>query len=467
MLPKGKIVWVFCFALLLVSSPLAVRDLASIRQGIERARIADAWYDGQIQRELLRLKLALIEARSAGGSERDDEVQLHLDLAFSRLSNLPTAGAVEWQSDGIATLAEIADIRKRLNSIDAAMPLLRDDRPRFLGVAIENVEAAIERSQELSVKLMQRQNRMYGEMEQQFENFQNKLVFYGVAIVVLTLGLFYLMRRHISSERNLRAANRRLTEFADRLALARDEAVRANEAKGTFLANVSHELRTPLNAIVGFSEMLEGGYCGGLNARQNEYVGDISRSAQRLLLLISDILDLSKVEAGKYDLAEQVVDFGDIIRRAAHDMREQVREAELTVEVEVAPNMPMLRADPMKLRQIVDNLLSNAVKFTDVGGAVRLRLVRLADGPVRLTVTDTGIGIAADEIAQVFEAFQQATSTRARQRSGSGLGLSLVKGFAELHGGAVQIRSQPGVGTTVTVDLPAGRIVAIPLRLTA
>jgi signal transduction histidine kinase len=291
-----------------------------------------------------------------------------------------------------------------------------------------------------------------------FHWFRIKLSFYAAGFVALIMGLAYLMYRHTRSEAGLRAAYHRVAEMTGGLTKARDDAIRANRAKSNFLANVSHELRTPLNAIIGFSEMLGGGYCGPLTDKQGEYIGDVHVAAQRLLSLINDILDLSKLEAGKHELTEQAIDLSEIVRQSAHDMREEIRKAGLTAEIDAATAPPAALGDAPKLRQVVDNLLANAIKFTDVGGAIRMSVSRSSDGGVELAVADTGIGIEKDDIPRIFKPFEQIESDHARHHKGTGLGLPLVKGLVELHDGTISVNSTPGLGTVVIVKLPPDRV---------
>jgi signal transduction histidine kinase len=463
----GRIIWAVCFALLVISSPLVVRDLADVREAVEQASGADYWYESQLNRQLQNLKLVLTEARLDDQNRTADDIRLQLDLAFSSLNNLPDASRGKWYTQGIAKLPEIDMIRDHLQTIDDAWPLLSSDRPGFLLFALEQADAALTLARKTSLEVMQRQNTLTGQAQALFYRFHDKLVVYGIGALALLLGLIYLMSRHMRSERELRDTNRRLTELADRLAQARDDAVRANQAKGTFLANVSHELRTPLNAIIGFSEMLEAGLRGPLNARQAEYVTDIHRSAGRLLMLISDILDLAKIEAGKVELVEETVQLGEIVTRAVRELREQFRLGQLDMEVDISPALPTVRGDSLKLRQIVDNLLSNAIKFTDPGGTIRISLGQLSDRRIRLSVADTGIGIPEAELPRIFKVFEQANSKVSRARGGSGLGLTLVKAFVELHGGTISVTSQVNVGTTFIVDLPGARAVGMPALLRA
>ncbi|HEV2011310.1 MAG TPA: ATP-binding protein, partial [Candidatus Limnocylindria bacterium] len=227
----------------------------------------------------------------------------------------------------------------------------------------------------------------------------------------------------------------------------------ANRHKTEFLANMSHELRTPLNAIIGFSEVLQQRMFGELNDQQADYLEDIKSSGQHLLTLINDILDLSKIEAGRMELEAAPFSLIAALNNAVTLVRERAMSHGIRLELEVAPELDTMVADERKLKQVVVNLLANAVKFTPDGGTVSLRAAR-ENGEVRLAVHDTGIGIAPEDQQRIFEEFQQATHQTEKSREGTGLGLSLSKRMVELHGGTISVDSAPGKGSTFTVALP-------------
>ena len=241
---------------------------------------------------------------------------------------------------------------------------------------------------------------------------------------------------------------------------AREQAELANRTKSEFLANMSHELRTPLNAIIGFSEIIRTETFGPVgNAKYGEYVTDIHNSAHHLLNLINDVLDLSKVESGKDELYEEDLKVPDLVDNACRLIRQRAEKHAIKLNIELADELPYLRADERKLKQVLVNLLSNAVKFTDAGGKVTLRVWCHSDSGFVFQVSDTGIGIASEDIPKVLSQFGQVESTFSRQHEGTGLGLPLTKSLVELHGGSLDLQSKAGVGTTVTVRLPAERIV--------
>jgi signal transduction histidine kinase len=227
----------------------------------------------------------------------------------------------------------------------------------------------------------------------------------------------------------------------------------ANKHKSDFLANMSHELRTPLNAIIGFSEVLMERMFGEVNAKQADYLKDIHESGKHLLSLINDILDLSKIEAGRMDLELSSFDLPSALSNAMTLVRERAQRHGIALGLEVDPRLGEFRADERKFKQIVLNLLSNAVKFTPDGGKVHV-LAREMDGKIEIAVQDTGIGIAAEDHDAVFEEFKQVGRDYTRKAEGTGLGLALTKRFVELHGGAIRLESTPGKGSTFTITLP-------------
>jgi signal transduction histidine kinase len=229
----------------------------------------------------------------------------------------------------------------------------------------------------------------------------------------------------------------------------------ANKHKSEFLANMSHELRTPLNAIIGFSEVLLERMFGELNEKQDDYLKDIHSSGRHLLTLINDILDLSKIEAGRMELEPSTFDLASALSNAMTLVRERAQRHGITLEQQVDPQLGEVTADERKFKQILVNLLSNAVKFTPDGGRIDVNARREEDNVV-IAVHDTGIGIAAQDQAAVFEEFRQVGRDYTNKQEGTGLGLTLTKKFVELHGGRIWLESEPGKGSTFTFTIPVG-----------
>jgi signal transduction histidine kinase len=244
----------------------------------------------------------------------------------------------------------------------------------------------------------------------------------------------------------------------EQLRLAKDEAVSANLAKSEFLANVSHELRTPLNAVIGFSELMRDAMMGPIDNRYREYAQDIHESGQHLLRLIGDVLDLAKIDAGRLDLHEEPVHLGELIRTCHRLIAERARRGAVAIQIDLSPDLPVALGDPLRLKQIILTLMSNAVKFTAEGGRMIVSAGPDATGGAQLSVTDTGIGMTAQEIQIALEPFRQVDNPLSRRYEGTGLGLPLAKRLVELHGGTLGITSEPGIGTTVRFALPPGRM---------
>jgi len=226
----------------------------------------------------------------------------------------------------------------------------------------------------------------------------------------------------------------------------------ASAAKSQFLANMSHEFRTPLNAIIGFTEVLQDQIPGPLNADQTEYLGDIHNAGQLLLRLINDVLDLSKVEAGRLELFFETFPIAQTIRETLTTLRGAAEKKGLELAWDLPPDLGVITADQIRFKQILFNLLSNAVKFTDRGG-VRVSAA-VEDGRLHLAVSDTGIGIKKEDLGRIFVEFSQVDASHARRHEGTGLGLALSKRLTEAHGGRIWVESEYGRGSTFHVLLP-------------
>ena len=258
--------------------------------------------------------------------------------------------------------------------------------------------------------------------------------------------------QNLDQYRNLQDLSVRLRERGREIEDKNRDLERADRLKSEFLANMSHELRTPLNAVIGYSELLQDGFYGSLTAKQGEYVTEIMNAGEHLLALINDILDLSKIEAGRLVLEPEDLELRPVLEDCLTLVRERALNRGLNLTLDV-PDGVKLRADERKLKQIVVNLLSNAVKFTNAGGSVIVRGKRVLGG-VTVSVTDTGIGISEEGQSMLFQPFTQVDGSLSRHHEGTGLGLALTKRLAMLHGGSVSVRSLFGEGSTFTVALP-------------
>lgn len=292
--------------------------------------------------------------------------------------------------------------------------------------------------------------------------YESKLAFLGFSVLLIGFGasytqLSFLHRRVREAQEEAKEA---LLERNEALEISNRNLDQANRAKSAFLANMSHELRTPLNAIIGFSEVLEDQTFGELNAKQGKYVRNIRSSGKHLLNMINDILDLSKIEAGKLELRPERFAIKETVDGILEIVKVLASKKNVDLHCCLDPALTEIEADPKQFKQIVYNLLSNAVKFTPEGGKVELKttLRETAGSEVRrfaeISVSDTGIGIAPEDHDKVFNEFQQIDDSYSRQQEGTGLGLALSKKLVEMHGGEIGFASEKGKGTTFTFTIP-------------
>jgi signal transduction histidine kinase len=263
------------------------------------------------------------------------------------------------------------------------------------------------------------------------------------------------MRAHIAE---LEKTQQALKKTSQDLTTALYVAAEASKTKSSFLASMSHELRTPLNAIIGFSDTMILEVFGSLSDRYKSYATDIRTSGEHLLALINDVLDLSRLDAGHADLREEEFDPATLIAESLRMVVGQATKAQVALTTHIASDLPHLKADKRRIKQILINLVSNALKFTPAGGQVQVT-ARLVPAGLAMAVSDSGIGIAPEDIPKVMERFGMVDSSMSRQHAGTGLGLPLSKQLVEAHGGSLVLESTVNVGTTVTVILPAGRLV--------
>jgi signal transduction histidine kinase len=284
------------------------------------------------------------------------------------------------------------------------------------------------------------------------------LAIWGVAAALIAA-----KRGQASARRAHAALETRLAAQASALAATRAQAELANRSRSEFFAMMGHELRTPLNAIIGFSEIIKDEIFGPVgSARYREYMHDINNSGHHLLGLVNDLLDIARIEVGKTEFEDQVLAVPELVAASLAEVGAVAEAGGVALETEIPAELPCLRADPRKLRQMLGNLLSNAVKFTAPGGRVAVGAWSSPDAGFVLQITDSGIGMALKDIPVALAPFGQVKNALRQRHEGSGLGLPLTKALAELHAGSLDLQSEPGVGTTVTLRFPAERVVALP-----
>jgi signal transduction histidine kinase len=286
-----------------------------------------------------------------------------------------------------------------------------------------------------------------GQREQIFQGLRSllKVVFLDIGLTIDT----YVFER----ERTIRVQNQELAEQYRQVA-------KASRLKSEFLANMSHELRTPLNAIIGFSELLHDGRAGTLNIKQKSYVHDVLSSAHHLLQLIEDVLDLSRIEAGKMEFVPEPIDPLRLAAQVRDGLRTLIASKHITLRNEIDPRLKRIMLDSAKLKQVIFNYLSNALKFTPEGGRVTLRMRAARPDTLRVEIEDTGIGIRAEDIPRLFTQFEQLDASASKKYQGTGLGLALTKRIVEAQGGSVGVRSRPGRGSLFYAQLPLGQVPA-------
>lgn len=346
--------------------------------------------------------------------------------------------------------------------------LQADDSSALLGLRVEAVLAGARRDAANDVQPVQQRStakRLDGKMLE-IEIRAGRVRWDGVDATMMILreepdsraALRHLREQVQLLAMTMESSSTRHLEITRELHHAKEVADLANRSKSEFLANMSHELRTPLNAIMGFSEIIKNELFGQIPVPQYvEYARDIHVSGSHLLDIINDILDLSKIEAGRFELNEEEVNVNEILEAVHNLIKGRLEEKEQVISFQIAPDFPKIRADKRALKQVLLNLLSNSVKFTDRSGRIAVT-ARLTDGVAEIVVTDNGIGIAPEDMEKVLKPFEQVDSALARDHQGTGLGLPLVKAMIEMHGGQLFLDSVIGKGTTVKVVFPRERL---------
>jgi signal transduction histidine kinase len=381
----------------------------------------------------------------------------HLEAAMRNFTDLEQRDLSQPSSISLADITTINEVFTSANVYAVANDLI--DRANRLGTLVESKSAA----------LINENRNGYGDSQHLFIGLAGGSValalLLGVVLSWSVVGPVKKVNRRLAGiaagdfSEQVQVANRdelgelaaNVNRMSDELGRLYGELENASRHKSEFLANMSHELRTPLNAVIGFSEVLQDRLFGELNDKQAEYVADIHTSGRHLLTLINDILDLSKIEAGRMELQVSRFALSGVLENAVALTRERATREGISLKLESTPSAGDIEADERKLKQVLFNLLTNALKFTARGGHVDVT-ARGDDDEVVVSVRDDGIGITAADQARIFEEFQQVRQSQLQE--GTGLGLALARRFVELHGGRIWVESEPGQGSTFTFTLP-------------
>ena len=439
---------VFAVAAVYIAFTIAERQEA-LRQ-VSRYNLV--WAASQALSEIQSFE-RLIDAAARPGAQVDrDELLLRLDILFNRLDILKGGDFAHFLTAKPQQGEAVDAFARALDRLD---DLLGGAAPAFAEAAtlLNEPEQQIRRlaaaANQFSGELVAEDQRLLLRLHLVFSLLAGGLVLCGLAFI----GMLFLQNRALGQARD------RLRSLTRELRQAKEAAEAASGAKSRFLATMSHELRTPLNAVIGFSETILQEPFGPLGAgKYREYLADIQRSGRHMLELVTDILTVAKMDAGRLELS-----FGRLCSREVAEAAIRIVQGTETgrgrdVAIEPGGDWPSLEADESAMRQILINLLSNAVKFSPADAPVRLRGAGSADGGFVLTVQDRGIGMSQDDAALASQPFFQADSRLSRKYGGTGLGLSIVKGLVERHGGELLIESAPGAGAAISIALPAERV---------
>lgn len=404
------------------------------------------WVVNQLEFELLRFQASLNQYLAELPDGNTDAVQLRFDILWSRLSPALVGIEGEWLRSAPGAEGILKNLGADLKRYDETVQELSGTPVPLLRAMSDELGLHIERVHEIAVNMNVGSYRQH--IREEIDDLQKitvtllmTLTVVGGVIVVLLLAAVHTLRKAVNREHALRVV-----------------AESSNRAKSQFLANMSHELRTPLNAILGFSELIRDQMLGrDQQEKYSEYAGDINRSAVYLRELVDELLDMAKVEAGLITLNEKAFRISETVDWCIHTVRERANDKSLIVETSIQDDFPLVLGDERIISQIILNLLSNAIKFTPERGTIAISVSLSEAGEILILVADTGIGIARDHLEMVLEPFAQVEDVMTRSTHGSGLGLALCRQFAELHGGRLTIASTVGVGTSVTVVLPAWR----------
>ncbi len=450
--------WLFAamVAVFLATSMAAfVLTVREHRQASGNASLSLAWASEELKTGFYRFEemLRIPGLEDGTGAE---QVGIRFDIIISRVRLMAQADAFA----GLRSSAETQDIWPLFANQVSAMEPLVDRLVAGDGAALRPLVTATDNTE---VTLARLSSAMQLLAAHQSEAARTRLLHLLVVLGGLLAGLaastlifiVMIVRQFQSSQ----AAQTELSQLNLRLGEAKGAAEKASRAKSEFLAHMSHELRTPLNAIIGFAEVMRLELLGPLGrARYREYINDIHQSGQHLLSLIDDVLDMSRIEAGRFELHEEPVDLAATADEALTLVRPIAEKSGVTLLANEPSLHALLHADERAVKQMLVNLLANAIKFTPSGGTVRLAARLNGEGELALTVADTGVGMSPREIEDSVVPFVQVDSRLARRTPGSGLGLPITKRLIEMHGGRLALESVPGRGTTATLYFPANRL---------
>jgi signal transduction histidine kinase len=417
------------------------------------------WDGVQFRNEHQAFRVALLERLADAPDIRGDEVQRRYDILFSRL-HLMRDGHIAsiYRSD--------PGLQELLQRIE---PVIRS-WDRLLAAYLSGERSAgftiIEQSRRLDADFSAFTSgvnvagiKRLDQSRERLSGLNSVLIAAAIITWLLVIGFAIALMRQLRATERAHAEMQALTTDLEQ---ARREAEEASRAKSNFLASMSHELRTPLNAVLGFADIMRQGLFGPVgHPRYVDYVDGIVKSGQHLLSLINDVLDMSRVEAGKLELSEEDLDLRKSIDEAFDLVTVTAEGKGVSLTRALPAILPRLQADPRLLRQMMLNLLSNAIKFTPEGGSVEVAAAVLTDGGLAIRVRDTGVGMTDHQLKRVFEPFSQGDSQRAREAGGSGLGLPITRRLVELHDGQIHLSSRKSAGTTATLIFPASRVQAL------
>jgi signal transduction histidine kinase len=463
----GVAVLAIAYLAVLVTLALLLRDDARLRGDfVVYVSGEDRWTLYRTETEYLML-LNSLAPPPGQGSVPLAAVRLSLDVFYARNETLKASRAALGHSGALPEYAAaVRAIDQAIAEADAILadepgPLLSDAALLALRRDFAPLAETIAELRQRSLTLTSAERTALREAGLRSESNIRLTVGGLVALTfVVTLALLWVARREHRAAQRWQELNRSLRVARARLSQSAETAETANRAKSEFLANMSHELRTPLNAIIGFSELMETETFGPIgNEHYRGYAADIRRSGHHLLAIVGDILDLERIEAGRRQLEETRCEIAALFGEAVKLVEPQAAAKGLSLRWSAETGLPAFRADARALIQTLVNLLGNAVKFTPAGGSVTLAAARTGNGDIEFSVNDSGVGMDEADIPRALAPFGQIkSSVYLRQQEGTGLGLPIAKSLVELHGGSLALASAPGQGTTVTIRLPAKRV---------